>query len=759
MKREVTGVVTPGLLVEDDSLSAAEPNYLASWEGEGEGGWLALIDISTGEVLTGFYEKPELAAQEMVKHKVKEWVVSPKSLAEDLKTLLSQMLPELLVSETGRGGEDDLEKKNYSEGFLLSLKQIPSPHARRSLCRLLGYVEQTQRSVLHHLAPIQVLKERQFMGMDGRTFRHLELIQNTRGEGRGGTLFWVLNQCQTAMGARRLKKWIHYPLLDIPSIRRRQDAVAELLESPDHLFSLQEALKNIQDIERMLGKLALATVNARDLHSLAQSLLLAEALVRDFKDKLTSPLLQDRTHAYPLGLNSLATRLRSQIREDCPATVREGGMIADGVHPELDELKGVSRDGKSIIARMEEQERKRTSIGSLKIRYNKVFGYYIEVTNLHKDSIPADYIRKQTLANAERFITPELKEYENKVLGAEERIRALEYQLFCGLREAAAAQLAEIRQAAETIGTLDTVASLARVARDNRYVRPSLVPEQVLLLKDGRHPVLEKILAGERFIPNDIEMDEKGGRLFLITGPNMAGKSTVMRQVALIILLAQMGSFVPASEATVGIVDQLFTRIGASDDLSQGQSTFMVEMLETAHILKSATEFSFIVLDEIGRGTSTYDGMSIAWAVAEFVVEQLRCRALFATHYHELTELSSCVGGVENYQVAVKEWNDQILFLRKLIRGGASRSYGIEVARLAGLPEGLLARAREVLKNLELSEGAALTQLNASKTPSPQLDLFQAKNHPVVEALRGTEVDTLTPIQALNFLNELKKIL
>ncbi len=753
VKREVTRVITPGLLVEDESLSADEPNYLAASKPVAGGISLALLDISTGEVLVGFYEHADSALQELVKHRVKELLVSAAESQPRWLETLKASLPTLLITEFKSPG--DLAEATFTEEFRNSLKNIQSQGTQGLLKRLLDYVTQTQRSLLQHLGPIQILRERQFMGMDNRTFRHLELTQNACAEGKAGSLLWVLNQTQTAMGTRRLKKWIHYPLMDIEAIRRRQDAIQELTTYPELLVLLQEKLKRVQDVERMLGKLALATVNARDLDALACSLRVAHELILEIRPKVQSECLAGELKNYP-DLSDLFASIEKKLFPELPITIREGGMIASGIHPELDELRSISRDGKSFIAAMEEKERKRTGIHSLKIRYNKVFGYYIEVTHLHRENIPADYIRKQTLSNAERYITPELKEYENKVLGAEERIKALEYELFCALREECAAQLPPLRKAAEALGSLDVIASLAKVARENRYVRPELCEERILVLKDSRHPVLEQLNAEERFIPNDIEMDGTTGRLFLITGPNMAGKSTVMRQAALNIVMAQMGSFIPASEARIGIVDQLFTRIGASDDLSQGQSTFMVEMLETAGILKAATERSFIVLDEIGRGTSTYDGMSIAWAVAEHVAKRIGCRALFATHYHELTELSRTVPGIANYQVAVKEWNNQILFLRKLIRGGASRSYGLEVARLAGLPEELLKRAREVLKSLENMEGQALETV-APPAPTPQLNLFQPQNSGVLEALKVAEPENMTPMEALNFLFELKK--
>jgi DNA mismatch repair protein MutS len=758
VKREVTRVITPGLLVEDEGLASGEANYLAAFAQDGQGFHIGLLDISTGEVLVGFYEEWSQAAQELVKHQIKEVLLSegdgPAKLAEELRGSLSR----LLVSRFSGDSSDVavLDEATFSRDLLESRDRLSSSVSRELVDRLLSYVHRTQRSVLRHLGPLHVLRERQYMRMDERTFRHLELTRNIRGEGRQGTLYWVLNKTMTAMGGRRLAKWIHYPLLNLSEIRMRLDAVEELFENPELNFSVQERLKSVQDVERMLGKLALATVHGRDLYGLGLSLKQAQALVGEIQPRVNAELLKGRLKSYP-DLSPLFESLLTKLLPEAPLTVREGGMIAEGVHDELDELRRIRRDGKSVIAAMETEERRRTGISSLKIRYNKVFGYYIEITHTHRDSVPEDYIRKQTLANAERFITPKLKEYENKVLSAEERIKSLEYELFCGLREECIRHLESLREVAETLGTLDVLASLARVARDNRYSRPVLCEERMLDLKESRHPVLEKIHSENRFIPNDIVMDEEKQRLILITGPNMAGKSTVMRQVALTFLLAQLGSFVPAKEAKVGLVDQLFTRIGASDDLSQGQSTFMVEMLEAAHILKSATRRSFIVLDEIGRGTSTYDGMSIAWAIAEYVGKKIGCRALFATHYHELTDLSEAVPGVVNYQVAVKEWNGEILFLRKLIPGGASRSYGIEVARLAGLPEEMLTRAKQVLHRLESLEGQALQGLEGPNEARPQLDLFSQRNQQVIDALNGIQPDAMSPLEALNFLYKIKK--
>lgn len=759
VRREVTRVITPGLMVEDEHLASGQPNYLAATIAEGDGMHLGLVDISTGDFLVGFYEKAEDALQELLKHPVKELLLEKDEAVPTWLDILKKMSPRLLLTHWEEKGPDSLTSEKFSQELRGSVEKLHSPQGRKMVGRLLDYIIDTQRSPMPHLGPLVVIRQRQFMGMDDRTFRHLELLRNQRGERGPGTLFSVLNKTKTSMGSRRLAQWIHYPLLDLEEILRRQDAIQEWLDHPEYLTNLHDHLQKIQDIERMLGKLSLGTVNARDLAALGRSLQASKELIRNLGPLVRSVLLKNLFLDTP-SLWRLGEILLTQLIESPPLTVREGGMIAPGVHPELDELRGLSRDGKSFIAQMELQEKERTGIGSLKIRYNRVFGYYIEVTHTHKDSVPADYIRKQTLANAERFITPQLKEYENKVLGAEERIKNLEHEIFSELRTQAAEQIESLRSLAQHLSQLDVLGALAQVARENRYVRPKLVKEKILLLKESRHPVLEKNLSGDRFIPNDIEMDGEGRRLFLITGPNMAGKSTVMRQAALAILLAQMGSFIPAKQATIGLVDQLFTRIGASDDLTQGQSTFMVEMLETAHIVRSATEHSFIVMDEIGRGTSTYDGMSIAWAIAEYVAQTLRCRAVFATHYHELTELPQAVEGIVNYQVAVKEWNDEILFLRKLIPGGASRSYGIEVARLAHLPEALLQRAKGILAQWEDLEGKALKKIEGKRGEVPQMDLFAGLSEDqreILEELEKISLDQLSPLEALNFLYKIKQ--
>jgi DNA mismatch repair protein MutS len=567
------------------------------------------------------------------------------------------------------------------------------------------------------------------------------------------------------MGGRKLRQWINYPLVSVDRIVERQDAVDELLRDPAGRGEIATLLHGVYDLERLNGRISLASASAKDLAALKESLLRLPAI----KEKLTSaaaPLLQ-RLEKEIDPLADLADLITRGIVATPPFVMREGGIIADGYNAELDELRALSREGKGFIARLEANEKGRTGIGSLKIRYNKVFGYYIEVTKTNLASVPADYMRRQTLANAERYITPELKEYEEKVLGAEERIADLEYLLFQELRELVAAQGERIARTADRLAVLDVLAALAELAHERSYCRPLVDDGDNITILEGRHPVIEAMGLGERFVPNDVALDNGENRILIITGPNMAGKSTFMRQVALITLMAQIGSFVPAAEARIGVTDRIFTRVGATDNLARGQSTFMVEMTEAAHILRNATPRSLVILDEIGRGTSTFDGVSIAWAVAEFLHDCAAhaAKTLFATHYHELTELAVTRNGIKNFNIAVKEWNEQIIFLRKIVPGGTSHSYGIQVARLAGIPLEVIERAREILQNLEKGEYAeegvpriARGKKGVIAVSSPQLALFETTEDLLRTRLKALNVATLTPLEALNLIDELKRM-
>jgi DNA mismatch repair protein MutS len=599
--------------------------------------------------------------------------------------------------------------------------------------------------------------------LDDFTRRNLELTGSLLDGGRRGSLLEVLDRTVTAMGARKLRHWISHPLVDLTAIRRRHAAVAELVEESLRRDDLRVQLDGVYDLERLNARIALATGNAKDLVALKLSLERLPKLLTLLAET-SDPLLSElRERIDPL--QDVVALIGGAIVDDPPFVLREGGLIRAGYHAELDELRQISREGKGWIARLEQEEKERTGIASLKVRYNRVFGYYIEVTRSQLARVPEDYQRKQTLAGAERYITPTLKSYEEKVLGAEERLVELEYDLFQEVRRQVAAHGARLQTSAEGLATLDVLTGLADLAHARNYCVPAMDDGTALVIEEGRHPVIEAMNLGERFVPNDLVMDSRDQQILVITGPNMAGKSTFMRQVALIVLMAQVGSLVPAKAARIGVVDRIFTRVGASDNLARGQSTFMVEMTETANILNHATPRSLIILDEIGRGTSTFDGISIAWAVAEHLHDtaQVAAKTLFATHYHELTDLALTRERVSNYNVAVKEWQDQILFLRRIVKGGASHSYGIQVARLAGLPEAVIARAREVLRNLEAGEfEAGAPRLAKSKRtaapPPPQLGLFDRSDDPLRQRLEEIDIAVLTPLEALNRLDELKKM-
>jgi len=575
-----------------------------------------------------------------------------------------------------------------------------------------------------------------------------------------------MDRTVTAMGGRRLRQWIQQPLIDVERIRRRHQAVAELVDKSLSRDDLRSALDGVYDLERLNAKIAMANANAKDLVALRRSLEKLPGLL-DLSASLESPLLVSLRESID-PLSDVLELISTAIVDDPPFVLREGGLIRDGYHAELDELRSLSREGKGWIARLEQEEKVRTGISSLKVRFNKVFGYYIEVTRSHLNRVPDDYQRKQTLANAERYITPALKEYEEKVLGAEDKMVNLEYDLFQEVRQQVAFHGARVQATAGSLAVLDVLTALAELAHERNYVQPVMDDSDVLEIIEGRHPVIESMHLGERFVPNDVVLDTGENQLLIITGPNMAGKSTFMRQVALLTLMAQMGSLVPARSARIGVVDRIFTRVGASDNLARGQSTFMVEMTETANILNHATRRSLIVLDEIGRGTSTFDGISIAWAVAEYLHDhpQLQAKTLFATHYHELTDLALTRPRIRNFNVAVKEWNDQIIFLRKIVKGGASHSYGIQVARLAGLPGAVIARAKEVLKNLESGEFeregeprlARSRNSRRSNAPVPQLSLFEKPDDPVRKKLEDIDISVLTPLEALNLLDQLKQM-
>jgi DNA mismatch repair protein MutS len=622
------------------------------------------------------------------------------------------------------------------------------------------YVAETQKQKTAHITRLESYSLANFLVVDEISRLNLELTRNIRTGSRRGTLLGVLDQTRTAMGARLFQGWLRNPLRECEAVERRLAAVAEGKDKVLVRRELREQLKAVHDIERLGSKTVMNQANARDLVALKQSLSMLPvvwATLEELSAELFRPVetVDD--------LSGLAGLIERSMREDAPPTVHEGHLIKPGFNAELDELVRISRDAKGYLAQLERTEKELTGINTLRVSYNKVFGYYIEVPKTRAASVPGHYVRKQTLVNAERYITDELKTFESRVLGAEEQRAALEYRLFQEVCAEAARQHPKIQAVARFLAQLDCLLSLAEVADQNDYCRPEILADGRIHIEEGRHPVVEKMISGERFVPNTIAMDDTENQVLIISGPNMAGKSTVLRQVALLVIMAQMGSFVPARSAAIGLVDRIFTRVGALDNLSQGQSTFMVEMQETANILNNATEKSLVILDEIGRGTSTFDGLSIAWAVAEHLhdLNQKGVKTLFATHYHELTDLADQKPRVQNFNIAVKEWNDEIIFLRKLVPGGTNRSYGIQVARLAGIPPAVILRAKKILYGIESGEhGAPVTVASGrSAPPGPvQLDLFQKSETQVLARLRTVDLDKLTPIEAMNLLSLLQEL-
>lgn len=771
VRREVVKVITPGLVVDGSTLVPKDNNYLLSIYHEGDGRWgLSYLDLSTGEFRVTELSDRDAAMAEISCVAPRE-ILLPSSFRDNGKGKeLAPVLAGVVVSHI----DDWVYDQDYCLRLLTGHFEGVSPSALgcdglvagiNAVGAVLHYLQETQKGKAAHITSIKAYTNAEHLLLDESTRRNLELSATLSEGKRKGSLLGLMDLTTTAMGGRKLKQWINYPLASIDQIRDRQDAVDALLQDPASRARIAELLQGVYDLERLNGRISLASAGAKDLVALKDSLAQIPA-IKELLDPFDVTLLNHLDEGlHPLP--ELVVLISRGIIANPPFVLREGGIIADGYNEELDELRAISREGKGFIARLEAQEKTRTGISSLKIRYNKVFGYYIEVTKSNVSAIPADYIRKQTLANAERYITPELKEYEDKVLGAEDRINELEFSLFQDIRKTAASMGTFIARTADNLASLDVLVALAELAHQHNYCRPLLHEGSELSIIEGRHPVIEALNQGERFVPNDTLLDGEDNQIVVITGPNMAGKSTFMRQVALIVLMAHMGSFVPAAEARIGLVDRIFTRVGASDNLARGQSTFMVEMMEAANILRNATPKSLVILDEIGRGTSTFDGVSIAWAVAEFLhdSQEHTAKTLFATHYHELTELSVTRKRIKNFNIVVKEWNEQIIFLRKIVPGGASHSYGIQVARLAGLPREVIERAKEILVNLEKGEFAeeglpriARSKKGGATVPTNQLSLFQSNEDLLRQRLRSLDVTTLTPLEALNLLDELKRM-
>ncbi len=769
VKREITRVVTPGTLIDSSLLEEGSNNYLCCvcWQKEGCG--LAFADVSTGEMnvtqLPGGDSGPVLgelgkfAPREVV---FNEGLLDQPKITAFMKEKLSctaDILPEELFSAAAAQLEI---LRQFKAKNLTSLGLVEMPAAVAALGALLAYLRQTQRVGLERIQEIHLYSDKQFMRLDLTARRNLELTETIRGRERRGTLLWVLDKTRTSMGKRLMRSWIEQPLISAALINKRLNAVEELTRQSILVDRLTGQLTGVYDMERLMTKIVYGNASPRDITALGAAMMRLPGLRELLGDAASSGLQEIFAAIDPL--TDMAELIAAAIDDEPPITLKDGGVIRPGYDPKLDEVRYLSDHMKEIIADIEAREREATGIKGLKVGFNRVFRYYIEVTKSYLSQVPDTYIRKQTLANCERYITQELKELETRVLTAQEEILALESRLFEEVRAALAGELGRIQSTAAAVARLDVLCSLAAVAMSGGYTRPIVDLSDEIIITDGRHPVVEEILSGAPFVPNDTALNGGENQIAIITGPNMAGKSTYMRQVALIVLMAQMGSFVPAGYAKIGIVDGIFTRVGASDDLSSGQSTFMVEMSEVAAILKNATQKSLLILDEIGRGTSTFDGMSIARAVLEFIADQkkLGAKTLFATHYHELTELEDTIPCVKNYNVAVKKRGEEITFLRRILPGGADDSYGIEVSKLAGIPNWVIHRAYEVLEGLENSGQVAEAKIStrAKAQPEAQQMFFVDEGMETARRrIREADVDTLTPLEALNLLYELKKLL
>ena len=788
VRREVVRVVTPGTIIDGDLLSAKENNYIAAVaRAAAARGRDALVDdvlttyavascdLSTGEFMCTQLEGEHALARlrdELTRIRPAEILIDPSfesvESASERAAAFGGLDCRVEVLDERSFSHEQAYRRLLAHFRTQSLEGFGCEHlthAVRAAGALVKFLSDTQKSSLAQITRLVTYSVGNVMTLDASTRRNLELVRTLRGGERRGSLLWVIDKTVTAMGGRLLRRWIEQPLIDAAAIRARLDAVEAFVRDPELLRTVQEGLERVLDVERLTGRVAFGTANARDLVALAASLESLPAIKAAIAAAAGSERLAELAAALD-PCEDVARAIRQAIVDDPPASITEGGLIRPGYSREVDTLKQAQTEGKSWIAGLEQKERERTGIRSLKVGFNKVFGYYIEVTRPNLDLVPADYQRKQTLANAERFVTPELKEKESLILGAEERAVQLEYELFTELRSRVANHTQRLQETARVLAEVDVYAGLAACAVARRYVRPEVDDGETISIRDGRHPVVEVMLESSGFVPNDLELD-RDTQVIVLTGPNMAGKSTYLRQAALIVLLAQIGSFVPAGSARIGVVDRIFTRVGASDDLATGQSTFMVEMNEVANILNHATARSLVILDEVGRGTSTFDGLSIAWAVTEYLLANCGAKTLFATHYHELTELEELFPRVKNYTVAVHKEGSDVVFLRRIVRGGADQSYGIEVARLAGLPASVIARAREILAALESSEEQRLAREAAAasfdpekkrdRRPRPSQLLLFPETSPIVQRLCAIDIDNMTPLEALNELARLSR--
>ena len=764
VKRDIIRVVTPGTVIDAACLDDKAGNYLCGIYLDSKGGGAAFCDLSTGEThLTAFSGKDTLThiINELGRFSPAEAILSDGAYSEKA---LTDVLTDKFRCRYENGGERrfrlaEAEKNIRAQFGEEAFAALPAgePAAAMALGGLLSYLYETQKTDLSHIRTLDYYRQGRFMELDLAARRNLELTETLRGKEKKGSLLWVLDKTRTPMGGRMLRSWLERPLLSVTDIHRRSGAVAALVNDTIRREELIAGMAGLGDMERLIGRIVYGTAGGRDLTSLRaaiEKLPNLKAQLSGFSDRRLTELTAELDTLEDIGRDIAAA-----ICDEPPFSVREGGLIRDGFHEEVDRLRHILKSGKGVIAEMEAKEKEKTGIRTLKIGYNKVFGYYIEVSNAFREQVPETYIRKQTLVNGERFITQELKDLEHEILTASERVTALEYELFSALRQRIADNAARIQGTAAAVAECDALCSFAAVAVHNNYCRPEVDLGNTVSITAGRHPVVEQVLKGALFVPNDTRLGADDCRTAIITGPNMAGKSTYMRQVALIVLMAQMGAFVPAQSAQIGIVDRLFTRIGASDDLASGQSTFMVEMTEVADILKNATPRSLLILDEIGRGTSTFDGMAIARAVLEYAADRKRlgAKTLFATHYHELTDMEQTLPGVKNFNIAVKKRQGDMIFLRKIVPGAADDSYGIEVAKLAGIPDRVITRAREILKELE--SGAPETAKPAAGPVSDQVSMLDMQSDELRRALEAVTVETLTPIEAMNVLYQLKQLL
>jgi DNA mismatch repair protein MutS len=767
VKRDVVRVITPGMLIENELLDERSNNYVLAIKCRDELTGLAFLDISTGAFRITESKDTDVIIEEIQRISPSEILLPESSKADPDFLPIASILTETSLSYLDdREFEFNRSYERLTDQFkTISLEGFGCENWKAGICAagaVVFYIRETQKQKLEHLTRLETHRLDTYLMVDELTWQNLELSSNIRTGSRRATLLAVIDHTCTAMGARLLAQWLRYPLIDIEEIGLRHDAVGQAKDTMHTRKDIRETLKSVYDIERIGNKIVMGHANARDLVALKRSLEMLPAM-----ESLLS-VLKGTFFRLPEkidNLSKLADLIDRSIREDAPPTINEGGIIKTGYNQALDELVQISRDAKGWLAQLEVREKESTGINSLKVRYNKVFGYYIEIPKSRSGSVPANYVRKQTLVNAERYIIDELKSFEMKILGAEDQRATLEYELFNEIRNEVFKNNPDIQKTARFLARLDCVTNLAEVAAQNDYRRPEMTTDGGIFIQDGRHPVVEKMITAERFVPNTVKMDDTDNQILIITGPNMAGKSTVLRQVALVVIMAQMGAFIPAARAKISITDRIFTRVGALDNLSQGQSTFMVEMQETANILNNATEKSLVIMDEIGRGTSTFDGLSIAWAVAEYLhdLNSRGVKTLFATHYHELTQLSQTKPRVKNLNIAVKEWNDEIIFLRKLVQGGTNRSYGIQVARLAGIPHPVIDRAKRILYKIEQgdynssgSHGLINGDRSTAKGPV-QLDLFGKIENKLITELVQADISRMTPLEALNFLNEFQE--